>query len=137
MSARGVYYRAMTQTTSDQISTPAVVVGDFFHESWGYDQTNADFYEVVRVSASGKTVWLRHVDTALVSGDGPADYVAPIPGAFTERPLAGDRSGELKRLLKETTWRDEKDVYVNMTSYSHAYRWNCTPAFQTGAGYGH
>jgi len=33
-----------------------VKVGDIFYESWGYDQTNIDFVQVVSISPTGKTV---------------------------------------------------------------------------------
>jgi hypothetical protein len=32
-------------------------VGDVLYASWGYDQTNIDFYQVVRISNA--SVWLR------------------------------------------------------------------------------
>ena len=42
-----------------------VKVGDIFRNSWGYEQTTVDFYQVVRVSA--KSVWVRRIkgDTAV------------------------------------------------------------------------
>ena len=33
--------------------------GDIFYDSWGYDQTNIDFAQVVSLSPSGKTVLCR------------------------------------------------------------------------------
>ncbi|MBE3139569.1 MAG: hypothetical protein IMZ53_03195, partial [Thermoplasmata archaeon] len=30
--------------------------GDFFYESWGYDQTNIDFLQIIEVSPTKKTV---------------------------------------------------------------------------------
>ena len=30
-------------------------VGDVFHSSWGYDQTNTEYYKIVSISKSGKT----------------------------------------------------------------------------------
>lgn len=114
-----------------------VQVGDFFEESWGYDQTNVDFYQVVRISSTGKTVWLRHVRSSIVRGGdgGPADYVAPIPDDF-DRSKAGD-DGAFKRLLRHYNHGNGPEVSVNMTSYSNAYLWDCKPVFQTGAGWGH
>ena len=34
-------------------------VGDIFYESWGYDQTNIDFAQIVAFSPTGKTVLCR------------------------------------------------------------------------------
>lgn len=36
-------------------------VGQFFYESWGYDQTNIDFLEVMEISPTRKTVLCRMV----------------------------------------------------------------------------
>ena len=43
-----------------------IKVGDIFYHSWGYDQTNIDFYQVVSVTA--KTISIRRI----VAGE--ADY---------------------------------------------------------------
>lgn len=48
------------------------VVGDIFYTSWGYDQTNVEFYKVVRVSKS--SVWVQQTsqtreDAAYGGGD--------------------------------------------------------------------
>ena len=46
-----------------------IVVGGFMRSSWGYDQTNVDFYKVVR--RTEKTVWLLEVQAESVwSEDG-------------------------------------------------------------------
>ena len=52
--------------------------GDIFVSSWGYDQTNVDFYEVVKVAA--KTVTLIPIERK-VQLKGFMLYTAmPIPG---------------------------------------------------------
>jgi len=112
-----------------------VQVGDFFRESWGYDQTNVDFYEVVRVSSSGKTVWLRQVCTALVGEATTSEYVAPLAGTFYDCGRHGGR--ELKRSLRSYDHGNGVEWVVNMTSYSNAYLWDLKPAFQTASGWGH
>ena len=50
-----------------------VKVGDIFYNSWGYDQTNIDWYQVVQVSPSGKTCKIRPIagkvkETGFMSG---------------------------------------------------------------------
>jgi len=47
----------------------SVKVGDVFYESWGYDQTNIDFLEVVEVSPSGKSVVCQMVGKTGVGED--------------------------------------------------------------------
>lgn len=48
-------------------------VGDVFYDSWGYDQTNIDFVEVVAVSPSGKSVLCQMVGKR----DAEGDHVVP------------------------------------------------------------
>jgi hypothetical protein len=54
--------RAAVQTTMQ--------VGTVLSSSWGYDQTNVDYYEVVGVSASRQTVTIRPIAQRTVE-DGP------------------------------------------------------------------
>lgn len=57
-------------------------VGQLFHYSWGYDQTNCEFYEAVAVSA--KTVTLRPIAGSTVpNSEGMmSDRRGPVQGAF-------------------------------------------------------
>lgn len=58
-------------------------VGTLLCNSWGYDQTNIDFYEVVSRSASGATVKLRKVASETVKHTGDmSKNVKPLPGKF-------------------------------------------------------
>jgi hypothetical protein len=108
-----------------------VKVGDFFYSSWGYDQTNVDFYEVLSLSASGKTAKVRQVATFAVSetANGSSVRVAPIPGSV--HPY------ETKTLTKriKAGYQGRPSFYV--ASYATAYLWDCTPKHETGTGWGH
>jgi len=57
-------------------------VGDILVNSWGYDQTNVDFYQVIRTTE--KSVTLRMVRSQLTEDiPGPmAGYVTPVFGKF-------------------------------------------------------
>ena len=66
-----------------------VDIGTIFVNAWGYEQTNVDFYEVVDVTASGKSVHLRQIGYAGKDAGanwvGPmSDHVSPKKGAFIE-----------------------------------------------------
>jgi hypothetical protein len=110
----------MTETTAK--APPKV--GDYFYRSWGYDQTNADFYKVIGVTPSGKSVRLVQVRTELAE-----DGSGLIP---TEEPYAlyGDERPELRR-LKLTTWSSELRWVISWNSYSNAYEWDGKPKFDT------
>ncbi len=44
-----------TETTATETIQNEVKPGDIFYTLWGYDQTNIDIIQVVKISASGKT----------------------------------------------------------------------------------
>lgn len=52
-------------------------VGDILYSSWGYDQTNVDFYQIVEVMA--KSIELRKIKGEFIA----FHKVAPIKDAFT------------------------------------------------------
>jgi hypothetical protein len=66
--------------TEPETKFRAVVVGDIFVSSWGYDQTNIDFYEVVRLTK--KQVCIRPI-RAEADGDGWTGKKMPVKGTFT------------------------------------------------------
>jgi hypothetical protein len=66
-------------------------VGDILVSSWGYDQTNVDFYKVVGTTASGKSVKLIRIGQRIVEETGwaqetvVADPTFEVGDAFTRR----------------------------------------------------
>lgn len=101
-----------------------VKVGDFFYSSWGYDQTNIDFYEVVGLTPKGVKVrkaW-KTVLHDLVS----QEAVVPMVGM--------PEDGEVEtKILRGSAERP----YLSLTSYSSAWRWDGKPKYQTSSGWGH
>jgi hypothetical protein len=57
-------------------------VGDILHHSWGYDQTNCDFYQVVEVKAA--SVVLRKISGRTVPGSEGfmSESLMPVKDAF-------------------------------------------------------
>lgn len=67
-------------------------VGDVVGVTYGYDATFYDFYEIVRVSATGKTVWTRRLRTE-------RDGVGVV--SWRERPIRGSYiGGEEKHVVQ-------------------------------------
>jgi hypothetical protein len=67
-----------------------LAVGDIVYNSWGYDQTNVDFYEVVKTSAN--YVWLRQLqqetkETSFMSGP-----TTPILGKYRSEEVTQHRA---------------------------------------------
>lgn len=63
-----------------------LAVGDVVAQSWGYDQTNVNFFQVVRV-VSPRTVEVRAIAAAQAREPNPCSmsgYVVPAPDAFVQ-----------------------------------------------------
>lgn len=78
--------RHKAQRKAERSAAVAVAVGDVFEASWGYDQTNIDYYEVTRVIGP-KTVEIRPIaavawDTLHMQG-----RCVPAPGEFIGAPM--------------------------------------------------
>lgn len=67
-----------------------VQAGDIFYTSWGYEQTNVEFYQVIR--ATEKTVWVREISGAN-SGDWWSGHTEPAKDSFISEKI-------LRRKLK-------------------------------------
>jgi hypothetical protein len=99
-------------------------VGDILYSSWGYDQTNIDYYEVTQVVGK-KTVKIREIGLTRVDDDSThftAENVVPLKGRYVGEEM-------LKRVKEGNV--------VSIASYANAYPWDGTPKYQTAFGYGH
>jgi hypothetical protein len=90
-------------------------IGDILSASWGYDQTNVDFYQVVNVK--NKTVDIRRVSSTIVKSDRGADYVVPNVGDFIGAVIPNKRPSE--------------GGYVKVSTSRSASPWNGKPMYQT------
>jgi len=102
-----------------------LTVGSILVRSWGYDQTNVDFFEVVAVR--GAMVRIREVAAVVVESHAGAEYLAPRRGIYT-----GDVSG-----WKRPSRGYKGSTSVKVSDYGHAYLWDGRPEYQTAGGYGH
>jgi hypothetical protein len=105
--------------------TPAeagIEVGDIFYCSWGYDQTNIDFYEVTRLM--GASVAIRPIQSRSVREEIGGEYLVAVPGAY----MGGEQTKRIKMWSNEPT--------LNINSYSAAYPWNGQPKFTNSGIWG-
>jgi hypothetical protein len=91
-------------------------VGAILYSSWGYDQTNISWYQVIEVKDS--SVILREI-AGKAAGE---DKVMPDIGHFIDGP-------KLKRVGPGNV--------IRMTSYSRASVWDGKPKYETPIGMGH
>ena len=103
-----------------------VEVGDIFVSSWGYDQTNISYYQVLKVSR--KMVAIREIDSKVVRQSGTSEYVVPVPNKFRSRS-----SVMRKKVLRDHRGRP----MLNIASYARAYPWEGSPNSQTVGWAGH
>ncbi len=105
-----------------------VKVGDIFSSSWGWEQTNVDFYQVVGLTAA--SVKVRRIEARSVAMTGNmSGQVVAAPGRFLEHaPVL------TKRLKSYTDRSGEVRVYFKQSSYADAYLWSGEPLYNSWYG---
>jgi hypothetical protein len=64
-----------------------VQVGAILSSSWGYDQTNVDFFEVTGMTKSGRTVTIRELAKIKTYDGDMTGKVRAIPGKYVGAPM--------------------------------------------------
>ena len=99
-----------TSVTKTEQPVPTVNVGDIFVSSWGYDQTNVDFYTVLTVK--NKTAVLVEIGKTL-------NYTGHMQGICIPNPKEVGNKPLTKRILSMNG-----SPYFKMASYASASPWN-------------
>ena len=120
----------MTTTIEKVKVTPKV--GDILYSSWGYDQTNIDFYKVVKVSEF--SVWIQELSKKIVEITGWAhERVVPTDSSTYETRNYETNEIETRTYaisrhkIQYPTWQTEKEYYVKLNSFSSASPWDGKP----------
>jgi hypothetical protein len=134
----------METETVEQTRTVGPAVGDLLVSSWGYDQTNIDFWRVVSLTESGKSVRIMPVAQCVVDYS-KQRFPRPYLSAGSERVVPG--TGDVFREQDEVTtslirWYGHGDrlawcVGVPVGHKNTARLWDGRPVHQTAAGWGH
>lgn len=93
--------------------------GDILYCSWGYDQTQVDFYKVKQMLGNNR-IKIVPMTAVIAEQSTGADYM-----------VAGEEKGE--PMLKIANGKQNS---VKITSYSNAYLWDGQPKYETAFGYG-
>ena len=130
-------------TTIEKVKV-APKVGDTLYSSWGYDQTNIEFFKVVKVSEF--SVWIQQVGTKILEVTGWAhENVVPadspqyqvrnwdnVEDAFGNvNPYITKTYPINRHKIKHFSWKDEESYYVTLNSFSHASLWDGKPKSQS------
>lgn len=97
-------------------------LGDILVSSWGYDQTNAHFYQIIKISKCFVTV--REIDAHRIDCLGPNNYVE-----VARKTPKRDKfvSNNIRRKIQQYNG----EHYIKIESYEHASKWNGKPATVT------
>lgn len=101
-------------------------MGDIFQSTWGYDQTNVDFFQVIELVGTC-SARVREVNLPIIedkaTGWASANRVYQVcrdilPAAYRSVHIKDQNKGDLKRL---TPTYDGESVCFKMASYADAY----------------
>ncbi|MFL6283551.1 MAG: hypothetical protein ACJ74Q_10470 [Pyrinomonadaceae bacterium] len=96
-------------------------VGDVLAHSWGYDQTNVEFYQVTATTPG--TVTIREIAQKAVPGSqvshGMAENRVPVPGSFLEKS---------ETMTKRPQYQESGPGYVPM-KHGSCSKWDGRPRY--------
>lgn len=108
---------------------PDYKVGDLLRTSWGYDQTNVEYFEVIEIK--GKHLILREIAQKTVQTGHDQGKCVPLPGQYlTPRYDGDDRGLPIRRLAQQNgaricdvRWasRCKPEMVAGVPVYSPAY----------------
>lgn len=98
-------------------SVNGLSVGDIWYSTWGYEQTNVDFYEVTKVTKC--MVTLTRIGSEKDESGWCQGTCTPKPGCYIGKPIRRKFSMYGEQLL------------VSVNSYANAYPWDGKPKHYT------
>lgn len=108
------------------IPNHSLKAGDILYSSWGYDQTNIDFYQVAQICGKKKIVIVK-VGSKVVETNTYEDKVVP------DTNVVGD---VMPKMVNQFDFLEKED-YVRINDCQTATKWNGKPLAQTAFGWGH
>lgn len=114
-------YKQQQKDTQNKIKSNIdkyLSVGDIYYTSWGYEQTNIDFYQVVKFNNS--YAWVQEINSEIVEGTEGHDSVnvKPVKDSFTKN------STPIKKLIQINGKGDDVSITFKMSSYARARKYD-------------
>ena len=103
-------------------------VGDIFYRSWGYDQTNIDYFKVTKL--------IGKASVELVPVESRIDYEKSTQYCDAVVPYPASEGKPMQKKIRYAYWDHYKHPSININSYSSASLWDGEPKMQTNAYYG-
>lgn len=121
--------------SADQLAFESVQVGDVFVSSWGYDQTNIDYYEVVAKTKA--MVKIIRIQSKVVADNGPQVQVVPNKGVPHQWPHEVREGVPVKVMNKRVRagWQGKPRISIESWRGASLYEGGTYSA--TGSGWGH
>lgn len=111
---------------SEKANTP-YQIGDIFYNSWGYEQTNVTFWQIIKLTE--KTVWFQPIAKETVETyTTMSGTVIPIPDKFIHYPLAKTKQSIVRKRIDSTNYPNE--LYGNR-SWDTFYRYQGKPVYES------
>jgi hypothetical protein len=111
------YSRKYDESLNDKVQRNTfkheLKVGDIMVSSWGYEQTNVDFYQVTKTTL--KSVWVREI-SKLKGVEGDSSMAGKV------MPIKDDFKGPEKRFLVN-------EYGIRIESYASAKKWDGKPQY--------
>lgn len=105
------------------IATQLFKKGDILYSVWGYDQTNIDYFQVVK--ATEKSVWIREIDKKKTYKGHMHGSSLPIKDQFLSWSLLDKENKPVRRTIKNPDWASKP--YINIKGYNSASLWDGKP----------
>ena len=109
----GTIIRRLQDILSEDPSVPKV--GDIMYSSWGYSMTIVDFYKVIKVSPSGKSVTLQEMQLDVVEGT-PGYEGFAMPSNYEDK--------RQKPIKNKRVSPSPEGYSVKINSAAWAYKWD-------------
>lgn len=101
-----------------------VKIGDIFHYSWGYEQTNANYFQVVALKGT-KQVVIREISYEIAETTGLDSYkVRPCKDVFLKNSQFIDDNE--KGAVKQVKGLKNGTIYINIESFGWCSLWDGT-----------
>ena len=114
---------------AEAVNEFGVKVGDLFYASWGYEQTNVNFFQIVALVGKN-SVRVREVNPPIIEDEAYSHGMAadrvyktkglPILPATSSVFIKDDEKGDLKR-LKSFAADGKSDPLFTLSSYANAH----------------
>ena len=125
----------METETVERTEVAGPQVGDVLVSSWGYDQTNIDFWRVVGLTPSGKSARIVPAGQRVVDYSKGSERVVPGELVTGADGMLGMTTSLIRWYEMHGEW--EWCVGVPVGYKVTAHLWDGQPRYQTALGWGH